>query len=265
MGVTRELKVLVWDIETAPGRAYFWRPKVRFIPHSMVINPPHIICWSAKLLGDKKIHTDKMRYSEIAEGDDSRITASLAKLVRDADVIVAHNGDQFDEPFLRGRLYANNQEPLGPTDSIDTKKLAARDFDLPHNNLDALAKIGNLGSKDKTDLSWWTDIIEAPNKTAFDKAMNRMLRYNKKDVVILEKVFESLRPHVKRLKRLYDVVGVICTNCGSSDLQKRGVRKYRTQASTFQQYQCNDCGRYFRHRMKDKDYNGGGAGDLRHI
>lgn len=254
--VSTPLKVLVWDIETAPGTTYFWRPRVRFIPHHMVINPPFMICWSAKYLGEKKIHSDYLTPEEVAARDDSRITESLAELIREADVIIAHNGDQFDEPFLRGRLYVNNQAPLGPVDSIDTKKLAAKDFDLPHNNLEAISKLRGMDEKIKTDFSWWTDILDGSVT-----AMKRMVRYNRKDVRILEEVFESLRPHVKRLRRLHDGHGIVCTNCGSTNIHKRGKKKYRTHASTFQQYQCQDCERYFRIKSKDQR----SAGELRHL
>lgn len=255
------LKILIWDIETAPGTAYFWRPLTRFIPHHMVINVPFMICWAAKFVGESKVHSDFLLPHEIADRDDSRINMSITKLIHEADVIVAHNGDAFDEPFLRGRLYANNLSPLGPVDSIDTKKIAAKDFDLPHNNLDAIAKLRNLETKDKTDFSWWTDILDG-NKTR----MKEMLAYCKKDVKILEEVFESMRPHARRLKRLYDIADgiVACQHCGSTHVQKRGKKKHRTHASTFQQYQCQnvECMRYFRIKTKDK---GMGAGELRHL
>lgn len=259
--MTTPLKVLVWDIETAPGTAYYWRPLVRFIPHHMVQNPPFMICWSAKWLGEKQIMSDFATPAEIADKDDARICASIAKLIREADIIVAHNGDQFDLPFLRGRIYANNQEPLGPTDTIDTKKMAAKDFDLSHNNLDAIAKLRDFGSKDKTDFSWWTDILAGSTTR-----MKEMVKYNRKDVKILEDVFESMRPHVTRLKRLYDIAeGVAaCQHCGSTHVQKRGTKKARTHASTFQVYQCQnaDCMRYFRLKTKDPAQ---GAGELRHL
>jgi hypothetical protein len=258
--VTRPLRVLIWDIETAPGTAYFWRPRVQFINQHMVINAPFMICWSAKWLGEKKIYSDHATPEEIANRDDARICVSLTKILQEADVIVAHNGDNFDEPFLRGRLFANNLAPLGPVDSIDTKKIAAKDFDLPHNNLDAIAKIREIGEKDKTDFSWWTDILEGSKQR-----MKEMVAYNRKDVVILEEVFEAMRPHATRLKRLYDAAkGVIaCTNCGGTDVHKRGTRQYRTQANTFQQYQCQnpDCMRYFRIKTGSTM----GAGDLRHL
>lgn len=254
--MSKPLKVLIWDIETAPGKAYFWRPKVRFIPHPMVITEPFIICWSAKWLGEKKVYSDFLTPAEVAEGDDSRVCQSIADMIREADIIVAHNGDAFDEPFLRGRLFVNDQEPLGPVDSIDTKKMATRDFDLPHNNLEAISKLRAIGEKIKTDFSWWTEILEGS-----ETAMKQMVKYNRKDVVILEDVFQSMRPHVRRLRRMQDGIGVVCTNCGSSNVHKRGKKKYRTHANTFQQYQCQDCRRYFRLKTSDKT----GAGDLRHL
>lgn len=250
MGVTQKLSVLVFDLETAPGEAYMFSPKMRYIPHYMVKHLPFVTMWSAAWLHGGKVMSDCATPSEINMRDDSRVVQSMADLMREADIVLAHNGDNFDVPWIRGRCWINDLEPLGPIASIDTKKLSARDFAMPHNNLDALiqAKLGT--SKIKTDFSWWKDIIELQDE-AKEKALRRMLRYCKKDTKELRDLFKTMIPHVHRLPRLVDSTDAyICPTCGSDKIQKRG--KKRTKAYTYQQFYCNHCRRYSSEKSNDR-------------
>ena len=41
-----------------------------------------------------------------------------------------------------------------------------------------------------------------------------------------------------------------CTNCGSSDIVRRG--QHRTKSSVYKTYQCKDCGHYNRALLADE-------------
>lgn len=251
MSVTYKLRGLVWDIETVPGEAYFFQAKTRFIPHTMVKEPPIMACWAAQWIDGGKVKSDYLTPKEIDARDDSRIVDSVANLLRQADYVVAHNGDQFDVPWVRGRSWVNDLEPLGPVATLDTKKLSARDFAMTHNSLDSLLSIKDLGSKTKTDFSWWKELVEL-DEEGQAKAMRRMLRYCRKDVRKLKELLETMIPHVNRLPRLIDTTHftMICPYCASDDVQKRG--KKRTKAYNYQQFQCNNCKRYFHDKTHDR-------------
>ena len=240
------LSILYFDVETSPMLAYVWGPKADWIPHNQIVHQSFLFCWAAKWGHEKQIKSDKLTPAEIADRDDSRIVTSLAELVRDADVVVAHNSDGFDIPVLNGRVLLQGLEPLGPVQSIDTLKLARKSFRFTHNKLDALARYLNLGAKIKTDFELWERVYQGD-----ETAMQEMLRYCKHDVALLEQVFDKLRPHANGIKRLVDGEGAFCPYCGSRSYQRRGER--RTNAGTAQQYQCNDCLKYF----KDKTSNAG--------
>ena len=250
----KPLKILIWDIETAPGEAYVWTAKTRFIPHSMMKRQPFMIQWSAVWFSGGKVMSDTVTPAEVVARDDARIVESMSELIREADIVLAHNGDSFDIPWVRGRAWVNDLEPLGPVTSIDTKKMAARDFYLMHNSLDALIEIRLKRNKIKTDFSWWRDIIEHAEAGALDKcqkALNRMLRYCRKDTRDLRDLFNTMIPHVARLPRMIDTNGaIVCPHCGSTDLHKRGIK--RTGAFSYQRYQCNECRRYPSFRTNDK-------------
>lgn len=254
MGVTYRHKILVFDIETSLGEAYFFHPKVRFITHKMVKENPIMLCWAASFIGEDEVHSEMLTVTELKKRDDGRIVKKLAELMQEADYVLAHNGDQFDIPWVRGRLWANglDEQPLGYVQSIDTKKAAAKDFRLPHNNLEALARHRGFGLKDKMDLDDWIAIAKGDHTR-----LKKMQEYNIGDVRILRDVFESMLPHMERLPRLVSTTEEFsCPWCGNDvkNMQKRGVKKH-SPAYSYQRYWCKPpkgCGRYPREKTHDR-------------
>lgn len=244
-------KVLFFDIETAPLLSHHWRMFRENIGQDQNLATQFMLCWTAKWAGAEQVLSDQLTPQEVLDQDDSRIVLSLADLLRQADVVVAHNGDRFDLPEVNRRVLIHGHDPLGPIETIDTLKLAKKNFRFVKNSLDFLAEELGLGRKIKTDFDLWRDCYQGD-----ERAMRDMVEYAKQDTVLLEKVFERMRPHVRRLKRLYDADHdwqVVCPSCGTEgveNFQRRGY--YRTQASTFPKYQCKSCKRYHRGRSSVK-------------
>lgn len=245
--MSSDLKVLLWDVESAPMLGYIWRAKTDWVASGMLEHEVFMLTWAAKWLGKREVISDRLTPSEAVAQDDTRIVLSMIDLIRQADVIVAHNGDNFDTKVLATRALLNDAEPLGPVDAIDTLKLAKSTFKLSHNSLDHLARHLGVPTKLGTSFALWKDCYHGDAE-----ALAKMDRYCRRDVRVLEDVFVKMLPHVRGLKRLqapgYDMEHS-CPFCPSSDLQRRG--KYRTNASTFQRWQCNDCGRWSRSRSTE--------------
>lgn len=244
-------KILVFDIETAPLLAHAWGAKTEYIPYGQMLHDSFMLTWSAKWYGDDKILGDYVTPAEARKQDDKRIVKSLAELLREADIVIAHNVDQFDIPMVNNRILALGLEPLGPIRTLDTLKLSRQSFRLAYNKLDYLAKILGLPRKIKTDFDLWLEAYHGD-----DAALDQMFEYNQQDVVVLEQVFDKLKPYVKGLPRLFDADEdgqMICLYCGGFQFQRRGF--YRTQASTFVKYQCQNkkCRRYSRAKATEKD------------
>lgn len=250
-----KLKILYFDIETAPTLGYLWHPAQGYVSPSQTLHEFFLLSWAAKWCGEKKIHSAVVTPKEAKDQDDERIISLLADLVRDADVVVGHNMDRFDLARVNSRVMLLGLEPLGPVDTIDTLKLAKGNFGFVHNKLDWLAQQLGLGNKIKTDFQLWKDCYFGSQK-----ALNEMLRYNKEDVVLLEGVFEAMKPYVKSLRRLYeaDEEGqVICPTCGAEGEKNFIARKYyRTKSGTYPQYQCVQCRRYHTSRKAIKETRG---------
>lgn len=242
------MRVLIFDIETAPMLAYIWRAKTEYVNPQAITHEVFLLSWAAKWEDGKRVQGDVLTGEEALAQDDSRIVQSLADLIREADVVVAHYGNGFDIPMLNNRLLLLGLEPLGPVRSIDTKALAAKSFRLASNKLDYIAEALGIGNKIKTEFQWWVDCYHGD-----EAALKRMYRYNRKDVTLLEAVYQRLKPYVKNLPRLVDGTGPndrSCPFCGEEALQKRGL--YRTNASTFQKWHCTSCRRNSRSRQAEK-------------
>lgn len=240
------LKVLVFDIETAPLLAYVWSCRDDYIPPDRLQHETFMIAWAAKWWNSKGMFSDVLTSDEAVDQDDARIVAGLADLVREADIIIAHNVNGFDLPVLNGRVLQLGLEPLGPVRTLDTLKLAQKSFRLSSNKLDHLGTVLGMGNKIHTNFDLWRRCYMGD-----EKALAEMSRYNRRDVTLLEDVFDAIRPYVSNLPRLFDGRDgdFSCPFCGSEDLTRRGT--YRTQASNYQRYQCNNCARYSRDRTLD--------------
>ena len=233
---------LYLDIETAPMVSFLWDLKADYVNPDMVIQHSYLLTWAAKWAGDDRIVAKRLTGREAKDGDDKRIAAALADLIRQADVIVAHNGDRFDLPKLNARIAVHGLDPLGNVRTIDTLKKSRQAFKFASNRLDELAKALGLEVKNDTTFDLWRRCMAGDVP-----ALKELDAYCRQDVVVLEAVFEALRPHVKGLPRLVDAGQFgqrVCPSCGSSELVRDGV--HRTDASTFKRFRCSGCGRQCR-------------------
>lgn len=231
------LKVLLFDLETAPNVGYTWAKYetnvIEFIKES------YMLCFAAKWLDDKKVHIhalpDYKSYTK-DKTDDKELVQQLWKYIDEADVVVAHHGDQFDIKVMNARFLVNGLNPPSPYKTVDTKKVASKKFKFNSNKLDSLGTILGLGNKIETGgFSLWKGCMEG-NKSSWSK----MKKYNKMDVVLLEKVYLKMRPWMNTHPNVGILSGrATCTNCGSQNIQNRGYNyaKFYTQ----QRFQCKDC------------------------
>lgn len=240
----KKLPTLVFDIETAPLNGDFWRADQNYIGHEALNEDSFVICWSAKWYGESKVYSDCVTPEQALARDDRSVVSSLAEMMREAELLIAHNGDKFDLPRINGRLMVLRQEPLTPVKMIDTLRLARKSFDLPYNKLDFLAELLLDDHKIRTDFDLWRLAVRGD-----ERALEKMVRYNRKDVTLLERVFNVMKPYVKGLPRMIQVDrdrDRLCPTCGSANLTKRGF--HNTNVSRFQTWQCMEdgCGRYSR-------------------
>lgn len=230
---------LFLDIETSPNIGLFWQSGYKQkIDYSNIIEERAVICICYKWEGEKVVHS--LNWDE--KHNDKKMLLEFSKVLNKATEIVGHNIDKFDMPWVRTRCLYHGIELLPEYTSIDTLQIARRRFRLNSNRLNYIANFLGLGQKIKTEFDLWKSILLKSDQKALDK----MIRYCKQDVILLEKVFHKLFNHVNSKYHYgvhYGQDRGSCKNCGSDDLS---IVKHRiTSAGTKKiQYQCKTCGKY---------------------
>lgn len=231
-------KILIFDIETAPIRAYIWKLWKTDVHLDQIINDWFCIAWSAKWLYSEYTMGNVLTPEEIKNEDDKRLMTTLWELINEADIVVSHNGNKFDIPRINARFIINGLTPTKPYFSIDTCQVAKKQFGFSSNKLDALATHFNIPHKLDTDFNLWKRCLEGD-----EEALDYMLKYNMKDVEILEEVYLKLRPWIKNHPNIGNLASkeAACANCGSTNLTLIQDKYYYTSVGTYNIYRCNDC------------------------
>lgn len=221
--------VLVLDIETKPALVYAWQARDVTIVPDAVVDPGGVLCWAAKWLDSGDI----MFNAEWQVGSREMLKELYDLLVK-ADAVITYNGDKFDLPKLRGAFALHGLPPFPPVTSIDVYKLVRR-FGLFISKLAAVAPLFGVGGKAEAGgFKTWTGALAGD-----PKAQAQLRRYNQQDVLVLERLYNKLRPHIEDHPRLEDNPGV-CGSCGSTHFQRRGWR--RSKFFKTERLQCQKCG-----------------------
>jgi len=245
------VKRVIWDIETSPNIGFFWRPGYNLsITHDNIISERAIICICWKEEGAKGVKSLEWDNSKAESNEqDLDMLTEFAKVVDDADEMVAHNGDRFDMAWVKGRCILHGIDLFPFAKTVDTLAWSKK-LGLNSNKLDYLGQYLLGEGKIHTDYSMWKDIVldNCP------KAMAKMVKYSKKDVDLLERVYQELSKYAKPKTH----VGVLtggerwhCAHCGSKNVVRN--RRTVTAAGTVHHaMKCKDCGRYY--TINDKVY-----------
>lgn len=230
-------RVLLYDLESSPLITYAWG--IWETNAIKVIKDTQILCFAYKWLGDKSVKVigqDDFKDFKPGVNNDKHVVEALRSLFDEADVVIAHNGNQFDQKLSQARMMAHKLAPPSPYKQVDTKLVAKRYGRFTSNKLDDLGRTFELGHKlDTGGFALWEGCL-AGDKTSWAK----MKRYNKQDVVLLEAVYLHLRPWITGHLSLS--TGLRCPRCGSDDLHSKGWK--RNTSTRYRQYQCQDCGGY---------------------
>jgi hypothetical protein len=238
--VIHKTKRLFWDIETSYNIVKSWR-----IGYNLNLNPSDIIheraiiCLSYKWQHDDKVHTIRWK-----NGCDKNIVKEFVKIVSQADECVGHNLKRFDEKWLMTRCIKHGILALPKYKVYDTLLKARSKFNFNSNKLDYIAEFLGLGNKLKhRGLDMWDDIIlrKCP------LAMEEMVNYCEKDVVLTEEVYNKLVTY--DLPTMH--VGVM--NGLSKDTSpytgSSNISLHKTEVSSLgtikRMMKCNDTDRYF--------------------
>lgn len=238
-------KILLLDIETSPVRAYVWRLWKQNIYLDQIISDWFMLTWAAKWLLDEDTMSMRLSQEEVLKEDDNRIVSGLWHILNEADIVIAHNGEQFDVPKIKSRFLVHGLPPTTFYQQIDTKKVAKREFGFSSNKLEGLARTFGIEGKNDTDFTLWSACMEGN-----EEALQYMELYNKQDVKVLEEVYLIMRPYIKghpNYNLFVDSDKPVCPHCGHDDLVFAGYY-YFTPTGKYKNYRCTRCGALARER-----------------
>jgi hypothetical protein len=246
-------RILILDVERLGGitQQHYWDRRdlqKRYIHHEAVIREPRTTIVCAKWYDQPDI----IELAEWDKGGRGQFLKNVHALVAEADIIVGHNLDGADIPWLEGDFYfprighthRPKLRPLPPFKTVDTLKVAKRfKSGVPFKSLNALCQI--IGIPAKTD---------AYDREAMERAVagsvkdrERLTAYCSGDVVATQGLYDWFRPHIKNHPALF-VDGqsklTTCNRCGHET--KDVARRYVANVLTYSMVKCTNCKGYSR-------------------
>lgn len=241
-------RILILDVERLPGitRQYWWDRadlKNRYIHYETVERSPRTTVVCAKWY-------DRPEVIELAEWDKGGRRAFLRRvhrLMSEADIIVGHNLDNADVPWLAGDLHIEaSLPPLPPFKTVDTLKVLRRQFKsgAPFKSLDAFCQVVGIPAKtDRYDRAAMERAVT--EKSVPDR--ERLVAYCAGDVLATQALYDWLRPYIPNHPALFvdgkDAM-TICHRCGHDT--EPIPRRYIANVLTYSMRRCTSCLAYSR-------------------
>jgi DNA polymerase III epsilon subunit-like protein len=183
---TKTAKVLIYDIETSPNIGWFWRAGYKQnIQTNQILKERAIICVSYKWQGESEVYNLTWDKNQC----DKFLIEQFVEVLNEADLIVAHNGDNFDIKWLKTRALFHRIPMLPNYKQFDTLKLAKSKLYLNSNRLDYISKFLGFEGKIQTTPDLWNKVVMLNDRNS----LKDMLDYCDEDVRQLEKVYNELQ------------------------------------------------------------------------
>jgi len=241
-------KILILDVERLPGitKQYWWDRgdlKNRYIHYETVERHPRTTVVCAKWYFDDEV----IQLAEWDKGGRKKFLRNVHHLMSQADIIVGHNIDNADIPWLAGDLHIEaGLPPLPPMKTVDTLKVLRRQFKsgAPFKSLDAFCQIVGIPSKtDRYDRA-------AMERAVYKKSVEdreRLVSYCVGDVLATQGLYDFLRAYISNHPALF-VDGkdhlTTCHRCGHDT--EPIPRRYVANVLTYSMRRCSSCSGYSR-------------------
>ena len=249
------MKRVVYDIETAMNVGGYFGPTWD-VNIAKVIQRGFVLGFAWKYVDKPRIYScyiwDFPRYKKEPRND-IEVVKKWAEVMSDPDLSlrIGQNSDSFDDKVMYGRLLIHNLPPLALGPSADTKKMVKKIARFDSNKLDDLAEQFGYGKKIKTDVDLWWDSM-----MGVKRAQRDMVKYNKRDVEITEKVYLHLLPHSKNHPNMAVITNQpdVCRTCGKNEGFVLNGFDY-TRTGQYRRFKCKACYANNRARRAEKGVN----------
>ena len=236
-------RILFYDIETSPLRAWVWRMGDQTVRHNQLdtqYDKYGIICIAYCFNDGKPPKVIGWGYEEQST---EAVVAAFDEIIKTADITIGKNNRRFDVKHINAQRWFAGLPPMPNWATIDDdlESQMRKHFALPSQSLDYVSKIKGYGGKTKMEFQDWIDIVEKRKKASYKK----MLDYCKKDVSDTRSLWFDIEPYVTPKINMAKYLGnqdgnyLRCKHCGSADVVKNGIAY--TQAVPKQRFHCPQC------------------------
>ena len=246
------IKRLFFDIETGyyilKIRAWQLKNFMRYFNPDSIEREKEIVCISYKWQHEDKVHTLDWRMGE------KEMLKAFIKVMEQADECVGHNGDNFDIKTIRTRCIYFGVLMFPQYRTLDTLKKTRKYFKFASNKLDYIGKFLGIGGKlEHEGFQLWEDVVEG-TKEVSEIALNKMIKYCERDVIVLEDAFFVLSPFIDHNNNFAVLKGGDkwdCPECTSHNVEM--FRSYSTPLGIIRrEMKCNDCKKQY--KVSNKTY-----------
>ena len=237
---TNEMRVIVFDIETLPIKAYSWGAWKQNISPVQVIDDWCMLSWATKDLMRGEVRSQVMTPEEAINRDDRRISEGLWLEFDQANILIGHNIKDFDIPKSNTRFLYHGMLPPSPYRYVDTLKILRYNFRFTYNKLGYINDYLGLSRKMENEgFELWRNCADGK-----PEALNTMDEYNRQDIHATEELYLLVRGWDNRHPNVglyFDDTELHCRNCGSEKLKKID-KPWTTNLGIYQSIRCNNCG-----------------------
>ncbi len=236
-------KIVCFDIECSDidilVSQYGLKNNTRYHKHHDIVRDWTIFSFAWKWLGEA---SKCVSVSSKDVFNDEAVVRQAYDILSQADIWVGHNVDRFDVKKLNARFAIYGLPKLPKKQTVDTLKLARKDYAFTSNSLSYLCQYLNVGVYKDSPPDW------IKIKQGCPEALANMRHYNRVDCDATEALYLFLNPrqdtppNLNLYDRKKDIAGKLmpcCKACGSPEITESGQRYY--QKRVVPQYRCTKC------------------------
>lgn len=244
-------KILYFDLECSLMQAYTFNIWNTNIAGSRINKHSHLLS-NSWAFDDEEVQGIRLTPEQVKAGDDLLVVIDMIKAIEQADVLVSYNGISFDKRVLNTRALYHNLPPIRWGKHFDVMREIKKNFKFPSNSMDNVsAYLGIEGKNTSNHQKLWERCFEWWNHEECEEALKQMLVYGKQDIVVLRNLHKRIMGWDKSGVNIglitKEINGVntkdnhelLCSHCGSKDVDKLTPKGYTTTTS-YSVYRCGN-------------------------
>jgi uncharacterized protein YprB with RNaseH-like and TPR domain len=227
----KDNRVLVYDIETSRVKVDVWWTGKQYINHKQLRSEPTIISIAWKWVGEDKVY----HLTWDKDHCDKKMVEEFLTHYNKASMVIGQNNNSFDNKWINTRAAKHRLHVDRFVKSFDIYRMAKRYFKLPSYSMAFMAEYFGLTLKQSHEGMHMWDMIEYGSKDQKKEYLQKMVDYNKGDIVTTEELYLTLKPYFASVQHRGGQLGLQKWTCPvSGSLNVKLLKTIFTEMGTVQ-------------------------------